>query len=831
MKNKKALTYLLSGIIPVIIFFIASQVVGYIPFGNEGINIYDSFTQYPGFLLEAIRALKHGHLFYSFGAGLGFNLLGTITYYCMSPLNILALFATPTNYPYFILLMTLLRFFLLGETMCFYLRSKKISNQYVVLFSIIYALMGYTATYYYNYIWMDSIIMLPLIVYGLDKLIETNKPLIYIVTLTITIIINYYIGYMICIFILIYYIYNLAIKKASKKTILTFIISSLLAGLMCAAVIFPSYYALKMGKASLYENVTYSGFNDNYKSFFYMLTPGNYKMGDQAYGPCQVYMSLFVVILTIIYFINKKITIREKIATAIVIAFYYLSFTLVVLNYAWQFFQQPIWWQSRFSFTFCFFIITLVAKNIDKLMATQISNPKKMIIAGLFAIITMVSAYFKFEQNLHSVPIYYYLYFILTCTIFTEILLLVGDKRVFKIILVITLLELSINSYNSLKNNSNYKDLSLTNYIRDELPGELKKLNERNEYFYRFEFMDDYSSDDGPYFGFNGINYFNSARNIKVVYMMEKLGLHSADHCHFKIDEIDPALLSILNVKYVYGGKMEYFDEVDKNIYENPYPLSVGFTVDKKIKDFEFPVDVANGANYQINLNSLINTMTGKMTDLYKYYDYTNFNLINAVYRQATNNVEIEDPELPASASYTFTSDGHYLVVPNANLNLMIKRKGESENTIVRGYFFEINEGDTVGFKYDITQITDVNNIKLVLFDVDKYQEAMNILSEDLLEAKTYQNGHIFEGNIDIDGEHDYLFLTIGYEEGMKIYVDGKETKPDKVLNAIIGLQLSKGKHNIYIDYVPKGLSYGLIISGAGLLLTLLYLQIHKKKL
>ena len=103
MKNKKALTYFLSGIIPVIIFFIAAEINGIIPLGDEGINIYDSFTQYPGFLLETIRLLKHGHLFYSFGAGLGFNMLGTITYYCMSPLNIFAIFATPTNYPYFIL--------------------------------------------------------------------------------------------------------------------------------------------------------------------------------------------------------------------------------------------------------------------------------------------------------------------------------------------------------------------------------------------------------------------------------------------------------------------------------------------------------------------------------------------------------------------------------------------------------------------------------------------------------------------------------------------------------------------------------------------------------
>ena len=831
MKNKKALTYFLSGIIPVIIFFIAAEINGIIPLGDEGINIYDSFTQYPGFLLETIRLLKHGHLFYSFGAGLGFNMLGTITYYCMSPLNIFAIFATPTNYPYFVLFMTLLRFFLLGETMCFYLRSKKISNKLVVLFSVIYALMGYTATYYYNYIWIDSIIMLPLVVYGIDKLIETNKPLVYIITLTITITTNYYIGYMICIFSLIYYIYNLLIKKASKKTILTFIISSLLVGLMSTVIILPSYYALKIGKASLYENITYSGFNDNYKSFFYMFMPGNYKMGDQGYGPCQVYMSLLVVVLIIQYFLSKKISTREKIVTLSIIVFYYLSFSLRILNYAWQFFQQPIWWQSRFSFTFAFFLIALVAKNAEDLMGQDESIAKKVLIIGIFTLVVSASAYFKYEGKLADLPVYYFLYFILGCIIFSELLFLMGDHKIFKLIVVITFLDLSINCYNSIKNNTNYKDLSQSTYIREELPLELEKLNERNEYFYRFEFMDDYSSDDGPYFGYNGVNYFNSARNINVVYMMEKFGLHTADHCHFKIDDMDPALFSILNVKYVYGNKMDYFDEVDKNIYENPYPLSVGYTVDDKVKDFEFPVDQASGTNYQININALLNSMTGQSFDLYKRFDYTNFNLVNASYVNSSNNIVKTEADMPATAEYSFVSDGHYLIVPNISINLFNKKPGDEDKTLIRDYYYEINEGEEVNLSYDLNQITDPDTIRLILFDIDEYEKAMKILGENVLEAKTYQNGHIFEGNINIDKKHDYLFLTLGYEEGMKIYVDGKEVKPDKVLDAVIGLKLSKGKHNIYIDYVPKGLNLGIIVSSIGLLLTILYLQIHKKKL
>ena len=76
MKNKKTLIYLLSGLIPTLIFFVCSIIVGYIPFGDEMINVYDSFTQYPGMLLEYARLLKIGNIFYSWNAGLGFNFFG-----------------------------------------------------------------------------------------------------------------------------------------------------------------------------------------------------------------------------------------------------------------------------------------------------------------------------------------------------------------------------------------------------------------------------------------------------------------------------------------------------------------------------------------------------------------------------------------------------------------------------------------------------------------------------------------------------------------------------------------------------------------------------------
>ena len=68
-------------------------------------------------------------------------------------------------------------------------------------FGIFYALSGYVAAYSWNIMWLDCIILLPLILLGLERLVKGGKPYLYCLALGASILSNYYISIMICLFL------------------------------------------------------------------------------------------------------------------------------------------------------------------------------------------------------------------------------------------------------------------------------------------------------------------------------------------------------------------------------------------------------------------------------------------------------------------------------------------------------------------------------------------------------------------------------------------------------------------------------------------------------
>ena len=817
MKKNKLLIYILCGIIPALIFFLCASINGYLPFGKYIYNIYDSFTQYPGILLNLKEGLLHGNLFYSWNGALGFNLFGTILYYGFSPLNLLMLIANEQNFFHVFATLIYIRLFLLGTSMCFYLQSKKTKFLHTILFSTIYALMGYTVTYYYNYMWIDSIIMLPIVIYGLDRLLDENKKLLYIATLTITICINFYIGYMMCIFSLLYFIYRVTEPKIDWEKVKNFIISSLLAGLISCIVLMPSYFTLINGKADLYKTSDLSGISNNAITFFYNLTSGEYVDGDQTYGPARIYTSIIVIPLVILFFANSKITKREKIRTASILAFYYLSFSLNALNLAWHLFQRPIWWQSRFSFTFSFFLILIALKSLENIDKVKLKNIPRMIISLIFIALTITGLLLKIKYG-YQYKVYTYIYLFFSLLLFVEIIFLIDKKYCLPLILGFTFLDISLNTYNSLKQNNKKTEINNHASLRTNLPETLKTLNKENNDFYRMEQIYKYSANDGMFFNYHGLNYFSSTRNAQTLKTLENLGLTLEEDCDLILEKFDPVLMSLLNIKYLYGA-IDYYKNLQNGLRENPYPLALGYTVNDSIKDVIIKSDI----DYKENLNEIINAMYNEKIDIYKKIDYTNFVLNDAVLEDNTFKYTSSN----ANLTYEFTSDKDYILLtediwPNLSIN---------DTNLETNTYRLIKKGDKVKLNYKLFENLDKDSVYLTLLDLEKYEKVMKKFSQNTLKVNTNTKNHLLGASIDITDEPSYLFTSIEYEKGMRVFVDNEEIKTDILLGSLIGFKLEKGSHTIVIDYVPKGLIPGLLLSVIGIISTCFYLQTSKKKL
>lgn len=77
---------------------------------------------------------------------------------------------------------------------------------YNCTFGMFYALSAYSAAYSWNIMWLDCIVLIPLIMLGLEKLVDENKCYLYCISLGLCIFTNYYISIMVCISVCLYFI-------------------------------------------------------------------------------------------------------------------------------------------------------------------------------------------------------------------------------------------------------------------------------------------------------------------------------------------------------------------------------------------------------------------------------------------------------------------------------------------------------------------------------------------------------------------------------------------------------------------------------------------------
>ena len=824
---KKYLPEILTFIVPILIMLISCIVNKTYPFGKEILPKYDGYYQYAGFTSYYKNVLLGNEsLFYSFKGLLGYNFYATSIYYMFNPTNLLCIFSTSENILEYYTFIILLRIGLSGFTMCKYLKYKfkNQSNLRYIIFSISYALMAYNVCYFFNYMYFDTVVLFPIVVLGLDKLIYERKNRLYIISLTLSIISNFYIGYMVCIFSLLYFIYNIVIYKLDKNIIKDFIISSLLSGFMCMIIIIPEASELLKGKALLYTSskTEYFKFNMNFLNIFYKFLPGSTSNYDLEYGMVNIYVSLFVIILVIKYFFNKKISKKERITTLIFISFFLFSISFNLLDFAWQLFQKPIWYPNRYIFTFSFFLITIAMKEITNI--TYKTNIKENLIIIISFILLTLYSIISLKIHNDNIKIISYILGIILILQYTFFL---NNKNAKYLLVMLFFIEVTTNAIFTLKIMG--KTTTMTQYktneeINKKAVKHIKEIENKDNNFYRMELSTSTVHNSPSLLNYNGINHFNSVKNAKTLNFLNKFNYQVTDYTSVEFNNYNPYLTSLLGIKYINGSKDEMYYE---NVYnESPYmylnkdALSLGYMIyNKKFKE--------SNSSYQ-NTENLINSMLN--TDIKRYKVIDNFNgedteikeIDNKKYVISKTSIKIEMEDKASNSMFLIPSRNISFV---ASYSIFINDE-EIKDAVIKQSPIFINKGDTykIIIKSNLSK-TELNSLKWYQIDYDKYIETINELKKNEFNITKYNKDNHIEGNIDVNNDKNVLLLTIPYDKGWNIYADDNKVDYDICFDSFICLDLHKGKHNIKMNYVPSGFIIGLIISSLAFIVTIIYIR------
>lgn len=811
--NKKWLrasdAYLMSFLLPVIIMLVIFVSRGIFPFGEESFLRTDMYHQYAPFFSEFQYKLRHGgSLLYSWNVGLGVNFAALYAYYLASPLNFLLLLVPKAFVLEFMSYMIVLKIGLSGLTASIYFRKHFGKRSFSSgIFGILYAMSGYLSAYSWNIMWLDCILLFPLILLGMEKLLRGESPLLYTLSLGLSILSNYYISIMICLFLVIYFfteeiLHSRSCRESFFRRAGKFALFSLLSGGLAAVTLLPEIFALQ-GTAS--GKLDFPSTVSQYFTILDMLArhlPNVATEQGLDHWP-NIYCGTVVFLLLPLYFMNRRIELKEKLVYGCLLLFFYLSFSVNVLNFIWHGFHYPNSLPCRQSFIYILLLLSMAYHAFLKRRYIRRSELGKALGVGLFLLILMQKL--VTEDAIHWSS--YYIGMVLLLLYFGLLYLEKGraGRRRENLLLMAGLLLITVETAVNMAATS-VTTTSRTSYVSDNRDVEklVQSVREEDRRFYRFEKISRKTKDDGAWMNFPSVSLFSSTAYKECSDFFQKLGMEASTNA-YSITGATPLMDMLFSVKYaLYTGELDNAEALGKSyrsasgstyLYENRYILPLGyFLSDQQLHDWS--LEQGTPALVQ---NSLAESLGEQPVLIPKLGSFDG-----------------ED--------YSFNADkaGEYYVYVNASKVKKVKvytEKGESDyDNVDRGYFLELGylkEGEDVRIHSETSgQSMDCS---VYYFDSTALQGIYEKLSRNTLELTEWRDSFL-KGRATAPKE-GIVMTSIPYDKGWKLYVDGKEAEAEVVQSTFLGIRLSEGAHEIELRYFPEGLKLGAMISLLSLLL------------
>ncbi len=819
------------------------------PFGDRQILVTDFWHQYYPFLRVLHEKLRSGGSFlYTWESGMGTNFLSMLAYYAASPLNLLTVFVPDSFLREAVTLILLCKVGFAGFFFALFLRGTFRRNDFsLCLFGSMYALCSYILGYYWNIIWLDTVALLPLVVLGLVYLVRDGKYRLYVIALALSLLTNFYIGMFTCIFSVIAFlclcVFYVPLRQLMGRVGMM-VLCSLLGGALSGVLLLPMFLALQLTHSVSNVFPTAVEFYENWRTLFANLI--SYQEPTSKEGLPNLGCGVPSLVLLGVFLRSRSVRIREKIAAILVLGFLLFSCNCNVLNFLWHGCHVPNMLPYRFSFLFSFVLLTVGYRGF--LVVLQ----EKMKALDIVAMLLMTIVIFLLSYGVQENKAVWWT--LATMVLFTVVLMLFYQKLLGKRLLYLALsvvlgFELVENVWigTDTVSTSSYEGYPLRGEAVETLLNEIEETD--SELFYRTEMSSVYTLNDPALYGYNGLSQFSSTANESVTKWMRALGLPASEAGNrYYYFGSSPVIDLFCDIRYVLSRGDVCLDtkhwgyvtnEEGVSLYQNQYPISVGFVADAALSEYACNPE----GNPFENQNTLFSLATGIETPLFTklevdHVQYLGADATKSGYGAYHYQVDTEAEkstlsfyyDVPVETTlyaYVSASEGQYISVTSDGLNQSTFSPTKQPGVFPMGTFLGT---ETPGLTVTLGQDTAVGALKVYVYAMNEsvWEEGYEKLSAGSVELTAFSDTTV-EGTVTAatDG---LCYFSIPYEAGWHAFVDGEKTEVTPVGDAMVAIPISAGSHTVTLRYRPAGFTAGSVISMGALLMLLVLAGIEKKR-
>lgn len=828
-------------IAPVITLFMTGAffaVNNIFPFGENTVSWCDMNQQTIPLLMDFKDILDgKASIFYSTANAGGMNFWGVFLFFLASPFYLMVKFVEKSHLIYLVNILLAVKLSLSAFTASVYFKKvhRNLKKEFCVLLSIMYALCGYGIMYYQTLVWLDIMILFPLLALSVIRMCRQNKPLMYGVVLSLMMITCFYLSYMIIIYLMLavpLYIAVCCRGTEKRKAAMSFVGTSFICALLTAPIWLCSYIQTShsaRGGSVLAELM--------YKPLF-----------ENTANKLCVIMCTALCVAILPFFIKNKIVKNKNIKyNLILLAGLIIPVFIDPINKMWQtgsYQSFPL----RYGFIIVFVLLVLCAYYFENIQDYG-KNSKGFVLsvaimaAGYIAIAVYVvykkksilSSYTD-TLNVNSKAFELLLgLFALACITYIMCIYLREKKLITaRTLSIILFLVFCGEVYTSMSVNIGY-------VVSD---GGVLKTSAELEYdscyepYYRTKTEKKYLHVNmvGG-LGYNSLSHYTSLTNEDYMFAMKKLGYSSY---WMEVGSNGGTVITdaLLSVRYSIGAYYDfksYYDiaNLDGDFERGESDICCPVGITSKLSPENF-VSLGDGARVDIQ-RQLAEKIFGSDEMIYEYEpSFTadgSFEYKNSRYKIDVSDDENSVCQMRYSIDVSGKQTLYFDVFDRLSNDLYEKYYGAADiyvngTCIAENYPTQKNNGIVTLGEFEDTTVEilvivnkDISVKSLGVFGVDT--DILQSYTKMVQGCDLYVDGNELLAEC-TSADECWLYTSVPFDRGLSAYVNGTETDIIKVNESFCAIKLQEGRNKIRFCFIPQGMTAAVILLIAGILICIM---------